>query len=165
MPIFAVEDGFVWSGLAPFRERCLSRETAFLLVRDPPDVARRSFVAPRGLLAEPFGRFEVGVVALRAAPPDPVSLAALDLLRERSELVAVALVRRGLSLRRAWASATLISSARVDGAFLGLRALRRSGELPRFIAVLDLARLDLSPEFSAVAGAVLPSLGVLAARL
>src|SRR5947209_6267850 len=124
MPTFAAENGFVWSGLRPFRERCPSREAAFLLLRDPAVVCRRAVVAPRVLLGESFGRFGVRVVALRVVPPEPVSLAALDLLRERSAFVVLALGRRGLLFRRTWAS-LLVRSARVDGAFLGLRALRR----------------------------------------
>ena len=61
------------------------------------------------------------MVALRFAPPEPLPLAALDLLRERCELVsALALIRRGLLFKRAWASATLVWSVRVAGPLLGL---------------------------------------------
>src|SRR6478672_10430140 len=165
MPTFAAEDGFVLLGLRPFLERCPSREAAFLSPCDPAVVCRRVVVAPRVLLAESFDRLGVRVVALRVVPPEPVSLAAADLLREPSEFVVLALGRRGLLLGRAWASAPLVWSARVDGAFLGLRALRRSDVVPGFVALLDRARLGLPPESSAVAGAVLPRLEVLAARL
>ena len=89
-------------------------------------------LAPRALLAEPFGRFGLRVVALRVVPPEPVSVAALDLPRDASAFV---------------------------------RAARRSDVVPRFVGVLDLAWLDLPPGSSAVAGAVRPLLGVLAARL
>jgi hypothetical protein len=82
-------------------------------------------------------RFEPRLVALGAASPEPLLVAALDLLRERSELVALlALVRRGLLFECTCVSATLI----------------------------DLERLDLPPEFLGVAGAVLASLGVLGVR-
>ena len=69
----------------------------------------------------------------------------------------------------------MVGSARVDGALSGFGALRRLDVVPRLVAVLDRARLDvppedfrpedLRPEASAVAGTVLPRLGVLAARL
>ena len=105
MPTFAAEDGFV--------------------------VCRRAVVAPRVLLAEPFGRFGVRVVALRVVPPEPVSLAALDLLRGRSAFAVPALGRRGLLFWRGWASAALVGRARVEeAAFLGFRAvLTRLGVL------------------------------------
>ena len=164
-PTFAAEDGFPWAGLRPLRERCSSRRGACLLLRDPAVVCRRAVVAPRVLLAEPLGRFGVGVVALRLVPPEPVSVAALDLPRERSRFVVLALARRALLLGRVWASARLVWLARVDGAFLGLRASRRSDVMPGSAAVLDRARLDLPSEPSAVAGTVLPRLAVLAPGL
>ena len=102
------------------------------------------------------------MVALRVVPPEPFSLAALDLRCERFELVALlALIRRGLLFKRAWVSVTVISSLCVDGTLLGLRGPRRVDILPRLLAVLDLEQLDLPPEFPAVAGAVLASLAVL----
>src|SRR5581483_8303159 len=166
MPTFAAEDDFAWSSLRPFLERCPSREAAFLLPRDPGVVCRRAVVATRVLVDESFGRLGVRVVALRVVLPEPVSLAAADLLRERPKFVVLALGRCGLPLGRAWASAPLVWSGRVDVAlFLGRRALRRSDVVPDFVALLDRARLDLPPESSAVAVAVLPRLEVLAARL
>jgi hypothetical protein len=57
-----------------------------------------------------------------------------------------------------------VSRAALD-ALPGFRALRRSDAGPGFVAVLDLARLDLPLESSAAAGAVRPRVGLLAARL
>src|SRR5437763_8336409 len=165
MPTFAARAGIGWSGARPFRKRGALREAWFRLLRDPAEDCRRTLVTRRRVLAEAFDRFRVRVVAGRGAAPEPLSLTGLDLLGERSELVAVlALIRGGLLLRleRARASATLVSSVRVDGTFLGLSALRRSDVLPSF-GEFDLARVDLPPESLAGAGAVLASLGVRAA--
>jgi hypothetical protein len=101
-PIFAADGSFVWSSVLAFRERWVSREGGFAFVLGVMAVCRRTRVTPCGRPVDPVDRFGVRVVAVRAAAPERVSVAAFDVLRERSELVVVlALARRGLVLGRA----------------------------------------------------------------
>lgn len=128
-----------------FRGRRPSREAACRSVRGAPEVWRGAVLAACVLPAEPIGRFGVTVAAVLLVPPEPVSVAALDLGGELSELVVLTLVRRGLLPRLAGGSAPLVLSVRVDGTFLGLRTLAPS-------------------DFLAAAGVVLSGLALLATR-
>lgn len=147
MPIFAVDRGFVGPALWASRERCVSRELGFVLIRAGPELRRRAGVARRVAPVEVFDRFGARAVALRVLAPDLVSVAGLDVLRERAGLVtALAFVRRGLALGRGLvlsrdlAPGTLLWSLRVDSALAGAGALLASLAVPSAV-LSEVARL------------------------
>ena len=105
MPVFAVDSCFARPTVRVSRGRRVSREAGFVFTRAPPELRR---LADEARLGAPVERFEVRVVALRVADPDPASAADLDVPCERCDLVAVlATVRGGLVPGRALAPRTL----------------------------------------------------------